>query len=407
MNYAQFIIQNARWLLVGFLLCLTSSYGQTYFISVFAGEIRGEFGLSNSAWGWIYSAGTMTSAIVMVWAGTLTDHFRVRSLAPIVLICLGLACLAMAAAPNAWSLFFIIFALRFTGQGMSTHIAMVAMARWFQATRGRALSVATLGNATGNAVFPVIFVSLMAYFSWRQMWILAAFLAVILIPLIFALLREERTPASIAKTSPSTGIGGTHWTRSAMIKHWLFWLCLPLLIGPPIWITAMFFQQVTLVEEKNWALIHFVALFPLMTLGSVTMNFVSGIAVDKWGAVRILPLVALPFVIGFVALSLSSNLTMASLAMVIVGIGTGGQGPIIGAFWAENYGTKHLGAIKSTGAAAMVFGSAIGPGVSGALIDGGVSMQVQLIGYALYMTLAAGFAFIGTNRACKQLSVST
>ncbi|RPE64730.1 sugar phosphate permease [Pacificibacter maritimus] len=406
MTYTQFIVQNARWLLVGFLLCLTSSYGQTYFISVFAGEIRNEFGLSNSAWGWIYSAGTMASALVMIWAGTLTDKFRVRRLAPIALVGLGLACLAMAAAPTALSLIFIIFALRFGGQGMSVHIAMVAMARWFHGTRGRALSIASLGNAAGNAILPFIFVSLMAYFSWRELWVFAAILSVVLVPLILSLLREERTPQSIAKTNYTLGMNGKHWSRSAMLRHWLFWVCLPFLLGPPIWITALFFQQVTLVEEKGWELIHFVALFPLMTLGSVAMNFLSGIAVDRWGAVRILPLLAIPFAVGFIALSLSPNLVWASFAMTIVGIGTGGQGPMIGAFWAESYGTQHLGAIKAAGAAVMVFGSAIGPGVSGILIDADITMKVQLIGYATYMTLTAALAYIGMRYARRLLATA-
>ena len=39
------------------------------------------------------------------------------------------------------------------------------------------------------------------------------------------------------------------------------------------------------------------------------------------------------------------------------------------AFWAEFYGTRHIGAIKAMAAALMVFGSAIGPGLTGALID--------------------------------------
>ncbi|SEL03891.1 Sugar phosphate permease [Pacificibacter marinus] len=407
MSYVQFIYQNIRWLSVGFLLCLTSSYGQTYFISIFAGEIRTEFGLSHTAWGWIYSAGTMASAALMVWAGTLTDRFRVRVLAPIILTLLAVACLAMAAAPTALSLVFVIFALRFTGQGMTFHISMVGMARWFQATRGRALSIASLGLAVGNAVLPLIFVSLMFYFSWRQLWLIAAVLSIFLVPLIISLLREERTPQSISKSSTAVGMNGIHWTRGAMLKHWLFWMCLPLLLGPPIWGTSMFFQQVSYVDLKGWDLFDFVALFPLMTLGSVTFNFLSGMAVDKWGAGRILPLMLIPFGIGFIMLALSTTLTMASFSLIVVGIGMGSQGPVAGAFWAESYGTKNIGAIKATAAAFMVFGSAIGPGVSGALIDKGVDMQDQLVGYGIYIFASAVLAYFATQRAQALLPTTT
>ena len=73
----------------GCVLTFMSSFGQTFFISIFAGEIRAEFGLSHGEWGGIYALGTLASAIVMVWSGGLTDRFRVRTLGPVVLVCLA------------------------------------------------------------------------------------------------------------------------------------------------------------------------------------------------------------------------------------------------------------------------------------------------------------------------------
>ncbi|MDG1009877.1 MAG: MFS transporter, partial [Amylibacter sp.] len=42
-----FIRENARWLTAGMLLTFISSFGQTYFISIFASEIQAEFDLSH------------------------------------------------------------------------------------------------------------------------------------------------------------------------------------------------------------------------------------------------------------------------------------------------------------------------------------------------------------------------
>ena len=136
-----FLRENAPWLTAGVLLTFLSSFGQTFFISIFAGHIRADFGLSHGQWGGIYTVGTFVSALAMVWAGGLTDRFRVRVLAPVILVLTALACLAMALNPVWWGLFFVIFALRFSGQGMTSHIAVVAMARWFIASRGKALSI--------------------------------------------------------------------------------------------------------------------------------------------------------------------------------------------------------------------------------------------------------------------------
>ncbi|MEX0310089.1 MAG: MFS transporter, partial [Tateyamaria sp.] len=49
-----FLASNRRWLGAGALLTLLSSFGQTFFISIFAAEIQAEFQLGHGAWGAIY-----------------------------------------------------------------------------------------------------------------------------------------------------------------------------------------------------------------------------------------------------------------------------------------------------------------------------------------------------------------
>ena len=62
-----FLTQNSNWLSAGILMTLLSSFGQTYFISIFANEIRDEFSLSHGEWGAIYTLGTGVSAFLMIW----------------------------------------------------------------------------------------------------------------------------------------------------------------------------------------------------------------------------------------------------------------------------------------------------------------------------------------------------
>ena len=119
------IRENANWLAVGLILSFTSSFGQTYFISIFAGEIMGAFALTDGAWGGAYTIGTAASAIVMVWAGGLTDIFRVRILAPAIFILLAVACIFMASNTNPFLLPVVVFCLRLTGQGMSSQMMTV------------------------------------------------------------------------------------------------------------------------------------------------------------------------------------------------------------------------------------------------------------------------------------------
>jgi hypothetical protein len=49
-------------------------------------------------------------------------------------------------------------------------------------------------------------------------------------------------------------------------------------------------------------------------------------------------------------------------------------------------------------AALMVFGSASGPGITGALIDFGIDFPQQMLPIAFYYVLAAGLAAFGIMR---------
>lgn len=402
-NLRDYLAQNATWLGAGALLTFLSSFGQTFFISVFAGEIRAEFGLSHGAWGGLYTLGTTAAGMVMIWAGGLTDQFRVRVLGPLVLG--GLALAAMAMALNTWlvALPLVIFLLRIFGQGMSTHLAMVAMARWFTTTRGKALSIASIGYTVGEALLPLGFVAAMAFLDWRVLWGLAAGVTLLGIPVLMRLLRHERTPQSLAAEYSATGMEDRHWTRKQALFHPLFWFMVPAILGPSAFITAFFFQQVHLAEVKGWQHLQLVALFPVYTGVSLLAMIAAGWALDKWGTARMMPFYQLPIALGFVILAFSGTVGGAALGLVFLGLTVGANATLPSAFWAEFYGTRHIGAIKAMATAVMVLGSAIGPGLTGVLIDHGVSLDTQFLWIAGFFVLVCALIWTGVSRAARSL----
>ncbi|WP_297778610.1 MFS transporter [uncultured Roseovarius sp.] len=401
-----FLRDNAPWLTAGVLLTFLSSFGQTYFISIFAGEIRETFALSHGEWGGIYMLGTTTSALVMVWAGGLTDHFRGRRLAPLVLALMVGACLFMATNPVWWLLPFVIFALRFTGQGMMSHLAVVAMARWFVAARGKALSIATLGFALGEAFLPLIFVSLLRVHDWRVLWVAAGIVAAIGIPLLLLLLRRERTPQSWAQTSQSLGMDARHWTRNQSLRHYLFWFMVPALLGPSAFNTAFFFHQVHIAEVKAVSHVALVAMFPIYTAVGIGAMILSGWALDRIGTARLLPFMQLPMVVAFLCFAMADGPGLLLAGFVFLAMTTGANSTLPNAFWAEFYGTAHLGSIKAMAAALMVFGSAIGPGLTGLGIDLGLGIEAQFVIIAGYFIFTSVMMAIGVSRARPSLSLT-
>ncbi len=336
---------------------------------------------------------------MMVWAGGLTDIFRVRAIGAIILAMLALACVAMALNPVWWLLPPVIFALRFTGQGMSSHIATVAMARWFIAARGRALSISKLGFSLGEAVLPILFVALMLVVDWHLLWLVAGAIALVGAPILLLLLRQERTPQSHAQSGQSMGMEARYWTRNQTFRHWLFWFMVPALLGPAAFNTAFFFHQVHIAEVKSLSHVELVAMFPIYTAVSIAAMMLSGWALDKVGTARLIPWMQLPMVVAFVLFAFANGTWGMLAGFLFLGVNTGMNNTLPAAFWAEFYGTRHIGSIKAMAAAVMVLGSAIGPGISGVAIDLGLGIEVQFLWIAVFFLISTMFMAIGVGRA--------
>lgn len=405
-SYRAFIRDNAPFLATGALLSFLSSFGQTFFIAVFAGDIRDEFNLSHGDWGLLYMLGTGASAVAMIYAGGLADRFRVRNLGIIVAIMLAAACITMAYNTATIILPFVIFALRFAGQGMMSHVAVVAMARWFVATRGKALAIAGLGYMLAEATLPLLFVWLKTFATWRMLWICAALFTLAMIPVLLRLLRLERTPQSVTEENASPGMLGRHWTRKDALRHPLFWALVPTVMFFPAFATAFWFHQVHFAELKGYTHLSLVAVFPIGTGVLAVSSIGYGLLIDKIGAKRILPFYLIPLVAAFTLHWSTDHLAWTALAVGLMGLAGGGQATVLMAIWSEFYGTRHIGAIKAAATSVMVLGSAIGPGLSGWLIDIGVGFEVQMLGYAASFVLAIIIMLGPLNRASNDLPAS-
>lgn len=402
MTIAHFIRTNSRWLFAGGVMMFAASFGQTFFISIFARQIMETYALSDGDWGTLYAIGTTASGLTMIWAGGLVDRFRARALTTGLLVIMALFCIAMAYNSSVWLLPVVIFGLRLSGQGMLSHVAKVSMLRWYTATRGKALAIAGLGFAVGEAFLPFIVVALLAFISWQSIWIAAAVVSPIFIFLLRFLLVKERTPQSISETTQAVGMGGRHWKRAEVIKHPLFWLLIPAAIAPGIFTTAVFFQQVHLAEVKGWEHVHFVALFPAYTATGAVATLVFGWALDRWDSIRLMPFLLIPMAIGLLFFVFFDSLAAGLFGLLFMAITQGGSSTVAIAFWPEAYGTKHVGSIKALTVAFMVFGSAIGPAMTGQLIDFGYSFPDQMIAYVLYLFVVSALTFLAIHRFLRK-----
>ena len=376
MTFQAFIATNVRWLLAGLVLTFFSSVGQTFFIGFYSAELRGALSLSHGEFGVLYMVATLASAISLVFIGKLVDIWSVRRMAAITVSGLSIACLIMANAASVLVLLLTIYLLRLLGQGMMSHIAVTAMGRWYSRERGRAIAVCTLGHQLGDGLLPLMLVGLSSWVSWQKQWyIFAAVLLLVALPLLLTLLQKDRTP----RTPIEAGSNDMpSWPFAQVLRDWAFYLMCIAVLTPSFIGTSVLFQQVHLREMKEWSASILATAFICLALANMCVGMLAGIAVDRYSATRGLPFYLLPLSAACFVLSYYDAPVIAYLFMTLLGISYGISNIVFGAIWAENYGTENLGAIRSIATASMVLGSALSPGVSGLLIDGGIHLDQQL-----------------------------
>ncbi len=400
MSFLAFLRDNARWLAGGFLMTFFSTIGQTSFISLSAGDIRREYGLSHGEFGTVYMVATLASALTLPQLGQIVDRRNVRQIAQFVVPMLALAAASMALASHIAWLLLTIYLLRLFGQGMIVHTAYTATARWFAAQRGRALSTIILGHNAGDGLFPICFVAIAALIGWRNGWLLAAaILVAVALPAIVALVAVERTPRS-ADPTPKVR-DARDWTRREMVGDPCFYLLLLAVMAPSFIVTCVFFHQVYLVELRGWSMEIFASSFIVSALINTGFTLVSGQLIDRFSGVSLLPFVLVPLglaclVLGFV------DLQWAAFAfMALLGVSNGLSTTLFGAVWPEIYGVKHLGSIRALIVSMTVLASAAGPGVTGYLIDVGVGYPGQIVTMGLYC-LAVSLLMVPVSRFLRR-----
>ncbi|MGD9919996.1 MAG: nitrate/nitrite transporter [Pseudorhodoplanes sp.] len=403
-SFRTFVFGNIRWLTGAFLLTLFSSFGQTFFIALSNGGIREAFALSHGEFGGLYMLATLLSAATLPFLGRPLDRYSTITVAIATMLMLACASVVMGLTGSLATLVLALYLLRLFGQGMMTQTAMTATGRWFAVNRGRAISIVTLGFHVGSALLPFLFVLVAGLIGWRGSWfVCAAFILIVGLPAVSVLVWKERNPRSEVQATAQRAM--KHWTRAEVLRDANFYFICLGVMAPAFVGTTIFFHQVYLTELRGWPLQLFASGFAVLSATTMAFALLAGWLIDRFSAVRLLPLFLLPLALAcFAAAYLTAPFTIF-IFMALIGISFGFSSTLEGAMWPEIYGTAHLGAIRSVVVAVMVLASAVGPGLTGYLIDAGVDYSLQLALMGIYSLASASVMWrVSRRRLTKAAS---
>ncbi len=395
---------NLKVIIFGFIFTFFSSFGQSFFLGLFNSSIRESLSITHGQFGSIYASATLLSSFLLIWVGKKIDDINIFKFALYVTLLLSFSCFFFSMISSIALLFVAIFLMRFSGQGLMSHTATTTITRFFNKSRGKALSVGWFGLSSAEFILPVLIVYLLTITTWQNIWISISILILIFLPFAsFSLIKKlDFDTREQVESNEFEKKEIKQWKRIEVIKDYRFYIvCLNMLAMP--WIaTGIFVYQSFIIEAKEWGSFVIAQSFMVYSILSVITLLGSGFLIDKFTSRKLLIFMNIPLLLSTLVLFYFNNPVTSFIFLGLIGISNGLANVLGSSTWAEIYGVKFIGSIKALTTALMVFSTALGTALFGFLIDKGFSIeQIAMVSF-IYILVSLILLFFVRNKINPQ-----
>jgi predicted MFS family arabinose efflux permease len=281
-----------------------------------------------------------------------------------------------------------------------SHTASTTISRFFERSRGRALSATWLGLSLAEFILPLLVIFLLTIIDWRNIWLTISILVVGVLPVVtFSLVKNIKLESrEISSTKNTKKKDIKQWKRTEVLYDYRFYIvCLSMLAMPSI-ATGTFVYQSFIVSSKGWGPYVIAQSFMVYSILSVITLFLSGFLIDKFSSRKLLIYMNIPLFISTFVLYYFNSPISSFVFLGLIGISNGLANVLGSATWAEIYGVKYIGSIKALTTALMVFSTAFGTALFGILIDNSFSIEQIALVSGSYVLVAILLLFSIKNK---------
>lgn len=313
------------------------------------------------------------TSTITVLAGALTDRYGYRKVMLVGVACLLWGFYSLGHVDSIqdyyWSRAWM--GLGLAGAGMA--MCMVAVSRWFVASRGLAIGIVLAGTSFGNGFMPSIFTALITAYGWRDASLFTLALLAVLPLLVWGLMREW--PAAVGLKP--LGAGSAASEARAMGEDLGYW---QILRRREFWLlgAAAFGTFYAFLGINNNLILHMmqlgmaqsaaaVMLIPLFLAG-LSGKVLAGWLSDRFGR-KTVWIACLALMLGGALLLTTLRAELIAPAAIILGLGWGANYTLLQAVTGDVFGARSLGRVMGAITVLDAGGGALGPWITAELSD--------------------------------------
>ena len=388
----------------GFIFTFFSSFGQSFFLGLFNSSIRDALSISHGQFGSIYASATLLSSFILIWLGKKIDDVNTIKFAFFVIVSLSISSFLFSKIDSIIFLFLAIFLVRLFGQGLMSHTATTTVSRYFDKSRGKALSTAWLGLSSAEFLLPVAIVYLLTFLDWRDLWVSFSLLIILFLPVssVFLIKKLDINSRETENKKNENENKIKQWKRSEVLKDYKFYIICGNLLAMPWIFTGFAVFQSFVQSSKEWGPYVIAQSFMAYSILSVITLFVTGFLIDKFTSRKLLIFTNIPLMLATLILIFFDNPFSSFIFLGLMGVTNGFANVLGSSTWAELYGVKFIGGIKAMTSALMVFSTAFGTALFGFLIDKGFTIEQIASFSGLYILSMFVLLFLIKNKLKPQ-----
>ncbi len=350
MYYGWWIVAGA--FLAQFFITGFFTYGFPFMVV----PVETEFGVTRTEVMYGITWATALGLVVAPIVGMLADKWSIRWLMTLGAVFFGAGLIWISESQNIiqFSILFAIF-ICMANNLLGPLTGTTAVARWFSASRGKALGIAAVGTSLGGMVIPIVVERGITMLGWREtLFYFGLATLIVLLPFLCLMMRNfphekgltVEGEASGADTDASPAdIPGPDLSAAAVLRSGGFWL-----IGGTLGLLFMS-QSAVLANLSAYAvgLGHEASKAARLIFVIAAMGFIGklafGYAADRinlkiglWTAIAMAGL-------GIAVLATEPSYPIMLVAAVFMGLATGGMLPVWGAMIAVVFGMRSYGRV--------------------------------------------------------------